>query len=362
MTWWICEVGSWCGRKTEQVGDPPQNTTGTITLSNAAIWSALRSGTILTVIETANAGGEGNFDTGTDLSYDPLAGDWWINVATREEQGKGAAGVTSTTTNDGLPGDFSVGRDDWTVTIWNAADQIVFGPAGEGIPNWPGDGVSNEDGGSLEGPRATDTQPLTFEVWQAITPTYLDYDDTGSTSFGAPNVDYVATTGEFPPIQDLTALRSRFGDFDHDGALTAADIDALSTAVQTGSTDRLYDLNLDGSITDADRVAWVNELKNTWIGDANLDQQFNSSDMVAVFAKGKYETEQTASWSEGDWNGDLKFGSSDMVAAFAAGGYEQGQKAAAAVSLVPEPTSLGLALWGLGLLALGRRAEHWLRR
>ena len=52
----------------------------------------------------------------------------------------------------------------------------------------------------------------------------------------------------------------------------------------------------------------------------------------------------------------MKFDSSDMVAAFAAGGYEKGQKPAA-VSAVPEPSSLVLLL--ISLLGLcGRRRQR----
>ena len=34
-------------------------------------------------------------------------------------------------------------------------------------------------------------------------------------------------------------------------------------------------------------MIWVNDLKNTWIGDANLDLEFNSGDMVQVFVAGQ---------------------------------------------------------------------------
>ena len=108
----------------------------------------------------------------------------------------------------------------------------------------------------------------------------------------------------------------------------------------------------------ADREVWVDDLKNTWIGDANLDDEFNSGDMVQVFARGKYETGADATWGEGDWNADLKFGSGDMVAAFAAGGYEKGMKAVA-VDAVPEPGSIVLALLGtIGLVGFARRGRR----
>ena len=112
------------------------------------------------------------------------------------------------------------------------------------------------------------------------------------------------------------------GDFDGNGVLDAVDLDLFAIAIVDGPC-WACDLNDDGMITFEDRLMWVHELKNTWIGDANLDGQFNSGDFVQVFARGKYETGQDAGWEEGDFNGDMQFTSGDMVAAFADGGYER---------------------------------------
>jgi hypothetical protein len=79
------------------------------------------------------------------------------------------------------------------------------------------------------------------------------------------------------------------GDFDGDGALTAADVDAITDAVIPRSEDARYDLNDDSSIDLADRAYWVRELKHTWFGDANLDGEFNSGDLVAAFQDGGFE-------------------------------------------------------------------------
>ena len=143
------------------------------------------------------------------------------------------------------------------------------------------------------------------------------------------------------------------GDFNDNMELDAADIDMLTTEVQAGTNNASFDLDNSATVNEEDRRVWVEDLRNTFFGDANLDGEFNSSDFVTVFGAAKYETGSPATWSEGDWNGDGVFSSSDFVAAFGGGGYEMGPRPVAAV---PEPSAMGLAFLGLlGLLAVRRR-------
>ena len=111
----------------------------------------------------------------------------------------------------------------------------------------------------------------------------------------------------------------------------------------------------------ADRILWVNELKNTWMGDADLNGVFNSSDFVVVFSSAKYETGQPAVWTQGDWDGDGVFNSSDFVAAFSNAGYETGPRPGGPnpVALaVPEPSSVVMVLISLvGLMGSIRRRQ-----
>ncbi|MCA9200387.1 MAG: PEP-CTERM sorting domain-containing protein, partial [Planctomycetales bacterium] len=99
-----------------------------------------------------------------------------------------------------------------------------------------------------------------------------------------------------------------------------------------------------------DRIAYVRDVVGTWMGDSNLDGEFNSSDFVQVFTEGKYETGQAATWASGDWNGDGEFTSADFVVAFTDGGYELGPRGG--VAAVPEPCSI--VLIGIGLLGMLR--------
>lgn len=123
----------------------------TLRLTDHTIWSELRSGTIITVSE----------DLESDISYNPAAGDWWINVKTN--------GVYIGGFN------FAVNNDNWQLRIRDANGTVIFGPAGEGIS--PSSGVGNTEIFRLE---ATPSA--------LIAPNSPDYDDGKKLStFGAAN-------------------------------------------------------------------------------------------------------------------------------------------------------------------------------
>jgi hypothetical protein len=143
------------------------------------------------------------------------------------------------------------------------------------------------------------------------------------------------------------------GDFDSSGALDGPDIDDLTGQSASGTNNAAYDLNADALVNEADVQVWVKDLFNSWIGDADLNGVFDSSDLVTVLASGTYEADVNSVWTTGDFNGDGRTNSTDLVAALADGGYELGPRAAAAVSAVPEPAGLTVAM--LLLMALMRR-------
>jgi hypothetical protein len=118
-------------------------------------------------------------DVPDDPSYAPLAGDWWINV----QAANGASGLFITASN------FSVSNDDTQITVRDALNAVLFGPAGEGVQ--PIGAINNREIWKLEANPSA-----------AITPT-SGYNDGTSSTFGAPN-----RWNGGANVQDFSALRA----------------------------------------------------------------------------------------------------------------------------------------------------------
>ena len=154
-------------------------------------------------------------------------------------------------------------------------------------------------------------------------------------------------------VTDSTGLR---GDFNNDGRIDVDDVNMLGWKVAGGMNEKEFDLTGDGLVDQEDLTEWIKagDIGNSYFGDANVDGEFNSGDLVDVFGAGLYEKDEEANWAAGDWTGDHRFDSGDLVVAFGDGGYERGPRGPAAV---PEPSSVLLVL--IGLLAMIQR--HRLR-
>lgn len=86
---------------------------------------------------------------------------------------------------------------------------------------------------------------------------------------------------------------------------------------------------------------------DSWLGDANVDGQFDSSDLIGTLAALTYEQDVEAVWSSGDFNGSGRYDSLDLIEALADGGYEKGPRTEA----VPEPSGMLLLVTAaMGLL------------
>jgi len=148
------------------------------------------------------------------------------------------------------------------------------------------------------------------------------------------------------------------GDVNNDNALDLSDIYLLSESIRKNEFAPEFDLVTDGVLDDADLQHWVREIKGTYFGDADLNGEFNSSDLVRLFETGEYEdgVPMNSIWLDGDFNGDGEFGTTDLVLAFQDGGYEKGPRQA--IATVPEPNSLSL----IAMMLLGAISKIHFRR
>ncbi len=318
---------------------------GTLTFSQGDLWSSIQAGTIITIIETEDGDGQGAI-TATDTSYDPASGDWDIVISTFAEADTEAPLIT-TVTNDGEPSAFSVGNDDWQLSIFDAAGTRVSGPTGEGAVDdagneiWTAGGISSNEAGSLEGPPRG--SPLA--CWESITAASSFYDDTKSSSFGLPNVDFVADGESYRTTQDLTALRGGrpegFGDFDSSGEYDVADLELLNAQISSGQNSPCFDLTDDGNVDAADVTELIHRVGLTR-GDADLDGDVDEADFE-LWNASKF-TDQTT-WVTGDFTGD---GMTD-VSDFNSWNANKSAVDGPFNSSLPEPSAGNLL--GLGLLA-----------
>jgi hypothetical protein len=143
-------------------------------------------------------------------------------------------------------------------------------------------------------------------------------------------------------VLSYAQVKRILGDFDNDGIIDIDDINQLIVASLNGLNPLKFDLNADKVVNKLDVNVWVKDLAETWIGDANVDGEFNSGDLVATFQAGKYEDaiEDNSTWDTGDWNADGEFTTGDLVVAFQDGGYETGLRPSPRVAAVPEPSSM----------------------
>jgi hypothetical protein len=233
---------------TNETGSPSE-TTEILTLTSDTIWSDLRAGTIITVSE----------QLADDVSYAPdlVTSDFWINVKAAD----GASGSYITASN------FPASNDNWQLSIRDDLDQVVFGPAGEGVN--PTAGVGSDEVFKLE------------EDPQAQIHPYSNYNDGTSSTFGSPNA-YSAGAS----TQDFSDLR--FPDQDGDGYVDAVETDTqvfvslLNTGTDPTDPDTDDDGLLDGVETNTDIFVGANDTgSDPHLADSDGDG-FDDGDEVAA--------------------------------------------------------------------------------
>ncbi|MCA9218040.1 MAG: hypothetical protein KDB27_33445 [Planctomycetales bacterium] len=122
---------------------------------------------------------------------------------------------------------------------------------------------------------------------------------------------------------DFANFRPIDGDLNLDNVTDVQDIDLLCSTMRGGVYDALMDRDGDQRLTLNDLDRLIEQVFGTVPGDANLDKQFDSGDLVAIWQAGEYEDDipRNSTWAEGDWNCDGEFDAFDLVRAFRRGGY-----------------------------------------
>ena len=164
----------------------------------------------------------------------------------------------------------------------------------------------------------------------------------------APDRDLIVTENDRGFVRHVPRI-ALAGDFDYDGALTAADIDLLTRVTLVETHPFIFNLNQSDSrfVDGEDRRIWVEDLFDTEFGDANLDGLVDETDF-AIWDANKFTAGTT--WGTGDFNGD---GLTD-VSDFNLWNANRGSDANAIA--VPEPSTFVLYLSAFGLMiARGRR-------
>ncbi len=231
-------------------------------------------------------------------------------------------------------------------------NDIAFAPESFPLPLRGGIFVGMH-GKFSRGGRANEENPVVFVDLRDQS--YFHFIENDEASIG--HLDGLLTTADSLLLADISPGGGLGADDSNTGVIyqlksLIPTIDELTRAVNRGETDSRFDLDQNGVVDAGDRIAWIKDVNATYLGDANLDGKFSSTDLVQVFQTAKYEADAEALWKEGDWSGDQRFTSTDLVAAFQDGGFEQ--PPAVVANSIPEPSSLLLLCQCAFFIIVGR--------
>jgi alpha-amylase len=164
---------------------------------------------------------------------------------------------------------------------------------------------------------------------------------------------YASVGAAAATIAQANSALTRRANVNGDATTSVADIDFERSKIGQNTGDLwLYDLDVDGSVTQADFDLMITNFLFTRPGDANLDRTVSFADLVVV---AQNYNQSITGWAAGDFSGNGIIGFEDLislaqnynfgVAGLLTGGITGGDSTfaadwALAQSLVPEPTSL----------------------
>lgn len=149
--------------------------------------------------------------------------------------------------------------------------------------------------------------------------------------------EFVAATDEWAiQITEINLLVSP--DFDNNGLLQCADVDALVLEIVAQTNTASFDLTADGLVNQDDLDRWLDVAGNTNVGgaylvaDANIDGVVNEEDF-AIWLANRFTN--VAAWCAGDFNADGSVGGRDLL-------LWNAHKFQSSDQQIPEPAALGL--------------------
>ena len=108
---------------------------------------------------------------------------------------------------------------------------------------------------------------------------------------------------------DEPLVARSLGDFDSNGVLIGGDIDLITMAIQSDSFVATFDLNGDLAVDLQDHAFWIDELANTFPGDANLDGKVEFADFLVLSANFGND----GGWADGDFNASMTVDFADFL-------------------------------------------------
>ncbi|MCA9213019.1 MAG: hypothetical protein KDB27_08140, partial [Planctomycetales bacterium] len=172
---------------------------------------------------------------------------------------------------------FEADYDDGFVAYINGVEVLatVIDPDDDPTTGIPFDTLGNDVGAAAESTNGSGFGGVTFSIVLDDFPGLLNEGDNNVLAIHGinrfPSSDYVlAQLGLIGSGErgKSTVLR---GDFDGSGQLDVADVDLLSTAIQQGDLSSEFDLDNSGEVDVADLNVWIEQVRGTYLGDANLD-------------------------------------------------------------------------------------------